>query len=57
MPQYHDDRTETEPGRRPPEAAAQRRPYDADVPAPPIPERFRTLTDDLAARSDPETPR
>ena len=71
MPHDPDHRTATEPGASPPHAAA-RRPLDAadrdrigrglrlhyaDVLALPIPERLRTLIDDLAARSDPKVPR
>ena len=71
MPQDPDDRTETEPKWCRPEAAARRRLdavararigrglrlHYADVLALPIPERLRTLLDDLDARSDPESPR
>ena len=71
MPQAPDDRTETEPGRSRPEAGARRRLdavararigrglrlHYADVLALPIPERLRTLIDDLDARSDRENPR
>ena len=70
MAQDLDDPTRTEPVRRRP--AGRRKPLDAaararigrglrlhyaDVLALPIPDRLRTLIDDLAARSDPEVPR